>query len=73
MSFASHCLTHHHKFLILIGLNEWECHKVAYGKLPEDVQAFTYKRKPTTITDLLMAQTARGDDALNQHSENQDN
>ena len=72
MGLAQHCMDHHPTLLHYIGLNSWECYRVANGKLPDGVQAFTYKRKPTTIIDQLMMITPGNDAALNQ-SKNQDN
>ena len=65
-------MDNHPTLLHYIGLNSWECYRVANGKLPDGVQAITYRRKPTTIKELIMEATAGNDAALNQ-SKNQDN
>ena len=68
--FALHCYEQHKKLLKYIGLNEWECYRVAYDDVPQYCKPRTYtKRNEKAVSKELMEGIIPGNDADNQEND----
>ena len=65
-AFATHCLTNHSELFQHIGLNKWECYRVANGHFPSDVEPIKYKKKPTNDIESLFESIRTDNDGNNQ-------